>query len=220
MKFLKSTYAAAAFALAACLPAVSHAADLELLNEGFDNIASLPGWTQVNNSVPAGSGWFQGNPGVLSAQSGAPDAYIGASYLGAAGGTGMVDNWLITPTLNLSGLTSLSFYTTHEATPGFADMLEVRFAAGSGSGTDGFSTLLTTIGGTTAYPTSWEQFSASVDVSGPGRFAFRYLGDAAALNYVGLDSVRVVSAVPEPGAYLMLVMGLGALAISRRKQVK
>jgi hypothetical protein len=221
MKFLKTKYAATAFALAACLPAVAHAAGAELLNEGFNNVASLPGWTQVNNSVPAGSGWFQGNPDILSAQSGAPDAYIGASFLGAAGGAGMVDNWLITPTLNLSGTTALSFFTSHEATPGFADLLEVRVAAGSGSGTDGFSTLLTTIGGATAaYPTSWEQFSASVDVSGPGRFAFRYLGDAAALNYVGLDSVRVVSAVPEPGAYLMLVMGLGALAIRRRRHGK
>jgi hypothetical protein len=220
MKLLKTTYAAAAFALAALLPAAAHADGLEVLNEGFDNVAGLTGWTQVNNSVPRGTGWFQGNPDILSSHAGAPDAYVGASFLGAANGTGTVDNWLITPTLNLSGATTLSFFTSQEGSPGYADMVEVRFAAGNGTGTDGFSTLLTTIGGASTYPSTWQEFSASVDVDGPGRFAFRYLGDAAALNYVGIDSVRVVTAVPEPSLYLMLALGLGALPLLRRKLAK
>jgi hypothetical protein len=220
MKLLKTTYAAAAFALAAMLPAAAHADGLEVLNEGFDNVAALPGWTQVNNSAPPGTGWFQGNPDILASHAGAPDAYAGASFLGAAHGAGSVDNWLITPTLNLSGTTTLSFFTSQEGTPGYADLLEVRFAAGSGTGTDSFSTLLTTIGGASSYPSTWEEFSASVAVDGPGRFAFRYLGDAEALNYVGIDSVRVVTAVPEPSLYLMLAAGLGALPLLRRKLAK
>lgn len=220
MKLLKTTYAAAAFALAALLPAAAHADGLEVLNEGFDNVAGLTGWTQVNNSVPRGAGWFQGNPDILSSHAGAPGAYVGASFLGAANGTGTVDNWLITPTLNLSGATTLSFFTSQEGSPGYADMVEVRFAAGNGTGTDGFSTLLATIGGASTYPSTWQEFSASVDVDGPGRFAFRYLGDAAALNYVGIDSVRVVTAVPEPSLYLMLALGLGALPLLRRKLAK
>jgi hypothetical protein len=40
------------------------------------------------------------------------------------------------------------------------------------------------------------------------------------LNYIGLDTVRVVSAVPEPSVYLSLVMGLGALSLLRRRFVK
>jgi hypothetical protein len=219
MKTLKSKYAAAAFALAALVPALSHAAGAEVLNEGFNNVAGLSGWTQVNNSVPPGTGWFQGAPDVFGAQAGASSAYIAANYLGAAGGTGNVDNWLITPLLTLSGTTTLSFFTNHAGEPGFSDRLEVRFAAGSGGGTDAFSTLLLTISGAD-YPTAWQQFSTTVDVAGPGRFAFRYLGDAATLNYVGLDTVSVVTAVPEPSLYLMLVMGLGALTLLRRKLVK
>jgi hypothetical protein len=219
MKTLKSKYAAAAFALAALVPALSYAAGAEVLNEGFNNVPGLSGWTQVNNSVPPGTGWFQGTADVFAAQAGAANAYAAANYLGAAGGSGNVDNWLITPLLNLSGTTSLSFFTSHAGDPGFSDRLEVRFAAGSGTGTDAFSTLLLTISGA-AYPTAWEQFSATVNVDGPGRFAFRYLGDAATLNYVGIDTVSVVTAVPEPSLYLMMMLGLGALTLLRRKLVK
>jgi hypothetical protein len=219
MKTFKTKYAAAAFALAALVPALSHAAGVEVLNEGFNNVGNMSGWVQVNNSVPAGTGWFQGNAAVFNAQAGGPASYIAANYLGAANGVGSVDNWLITPLLNLSGTSTLSFFTSHAGDPGFSDKLEIRFASGTGTGTDAFSTLLATISGTN-YPTAWQQFTASVNVDGPGRFAFRYLGDASALNYVGLDSVRVVSAVPEPSLYLSLVMGLGALSLLRRKFVK
>jgi hypothetical protein len=219
MKTLKTKYAAAAFALAALVPAVSHAAGAQVLNEGFDNVNALPGWSQVNNSVPPGTGWFQGNPDVFGSQAGASNAYAAANYLGAANGVGNVDNWLITPVLNLSGTTTLSFFTSHAGDPGFSDRLEVRFASGSGTGTGAFSTLLLTIGAN-GYPTDWQQFSANVNVDGPGRFAFRYLGDASTLNYVGLDSVSVVTAVPEPSLYLMMAVGLGALTLLRRRFVK
>jgi hypothetical protein len=219
MKTFKTKYAAAAFALAAFAPALSQAAGVEILNEGFNNVGNLSGWTQVNHSVPAGTGWFQGNAGVFGGQDGGATSYIAANYLGAAGGAGSVDNWLITPLLNLSGTSTLSFFTSHSGEPGYSDKLEIRFASGTGTGTDAFSTLLATISGTD-YPTAWQQFSASVNLDGPGRFAFRYVGDAATLNYVGLDTVRVVSAVPEPSLYLTLAMGLGALSLLRRKVVK
>jgi hypothetical protein len=216
---LKTKYAAAAFALAALAPGLSCAAGAEVLNEGFNNVGNLSGWIQVNNSAPPGTSWFQGNKDVFAAQAGGPGTYIAANYLGAANGIGSVDNWLITPLLNLSGTSTLSFFTSHAGDPGFSDKLEIRFASGTGTGTDAFSTLLATISGA-SYPTAWQEFSASVNVDGPGRFAFRYVGDASTLNYVGLDSVRVVSAVPEPSLYLSLVMGLGALSLLRRKFVK
>lgn len=218
MKLLKTKQVAAAFALAALMPA-AYAAGQQVLNEGFDNVAGLTGWTQVNNSVQPGTEWFQGNPGVLTSQAGAPNAYIGANFNGALNGLGNVDNWLITPTLDLSGTSTLSFFTSNGGDLGFMDKLEVRFAPGSGAGTDAFSTLLITIGAAD-YPSSWQQFSASLNVDGPGRFAFRYLGDAATLSFIGIDSVSVVSAVPEPSLYLMLTLGLGLLAAVHRKSAK
>ena len=187
------------------------------LDEGFGNVGSLPGWSQLNHSFPAGTGWFQGNPGVFGAQAGPANAYAAANYLGAADGLGVVDNWLITPVLSLSGLTSLSFWTRHEAEGGFADYLEVRFASGSATETSSFTTLLGTIGGAAGYPADWSVFSSGLNVEGEGRFAFRYVGLADTLNYVGLDTVRIVTAVPEPATCALFALGLGALGFLRRK---
>jgi hypothetical protein len=53
-------------------------------------------------------------------------------------------------------------------------------------------------------------------LSGSGRFAFRYLGDATA-NYIGIDTVTV-NAVPEPSAWLMLGLGLGLTTLLLRRQ--
>jgi hypothetical protein len=217
MKPVNSLFAAAAFSLAALGAPAAHAAGVEVLNEGFDNVSGLNGWAQVNNSVPAGSAWFQGNPGLFAAQSGAADAYAAVNFLSAANGIGTVDNWLITPELTLSGNTVLSFFTRHEGTPGFNDVLEVRFSSGASLDPSSFTTLLTTLGGTADYPTDWQQFSATLDAIGTGRFAFRYFGEADTLNYVGLDSVSVVTAVPEPSTWAMLGLGLGLLGLKRRK---
>lgn len=223
MKLPKSYLAAGALALSALAPGAAQAgygssAGVVVLNEGFSDLSSLPGWTLVNNSSPAGNPWFQGNADVFGAQSGAANSYAAASFLGAANGQGVVDNWLITPVLSLSGLSNLSFYTAHEATLGFADFLEVRWAPGSGGGTNSFTTLLTTFGGVGSdYPVDWTRWSSDLNFQGEGRFAFRYVGNADSLNYVGLDTVRVVTAVPEPSLYVMLALGLGALSFMRRK---
>jgi hypothetical protein len=216
MKPLPKLLASAALLLAALGVASAHAAGTEILHEDFADVAALSGWTQVNQSVPPGSGWFQGNTGLFTAYSGAPDSYAAANFLGAANGSGNVDSWLITPLLDLSGLTTLSFFTRSAGDAGFADLLEVRFAYGAGSDPSAFGTLLTTVGGTAAYPTDWQQISASFDATGSGRFAFRYTGPADSLSYIGLDAVSVVTAVPEPASWAMLAAGMGLLGLMRR----
>ena len=144
MKPVNSVFAAAACSLAALGTSAAQAAGVELLNEGFGNVNGLSGWTQVNNSAPPGSGWFQGNAALFPARSGAADSYAAVNFLGADNGIGTVDNWLITPALDLSGATTLRFFT---------------------------------------------------------------------LNYVGLDTVSVVTAVPKPSTWAMLGMGLGLLGL-------
>lgn len=219
MKTLKTLTAAAALSLAAFAPLAVRAAGVEVLNEGFANVPGLSGWVQVNQSVPPGTGWFQGNAAVFAAQAGAADSYAATNYLGAQYGMGSVDNWLITPVLNLTGTTTLSFFTRAASDPGFADKIEVRFSSGSGTDTATFTTLLSTIG-PSGYPQDWTQYTLNMMFDGAGRFAFRYLGDADTLNYIGIDTVKVVTAVPEPELYLMFMVGLGTLGLLRRKVAK
>lgn len=213
MKTSKTLFASAACVLAILASPLAQAAGAVILNENFNNVGALSDWVRTNQSTPVGLSWFQGNPGVFGAQAGPAASYIGASYLSASQGFGSIDNWLITPELTLAGVTELSFFTRMQAVPGLNDMLEVRYSAGAGTATSGFTTLLTTIGGPSAYPASWQQFNASLVLSGSGRFAFRYVGDAAVANYIGIDTVRVMTAVPEPTGYLMLGLGLAVFSL-------
>ena len=217
MKTTKNIAAAVTLALAAIVPAIPYAQAVDVLSENFNDIDMLPGWSLVNNSTPVGDPWFQGTPEVFAAHQGAPGAYIAANFFSAGDEEGTIDNWLITPTLDLIGPTTLAFFTRTAPITGFNDTLEVRFSEGSGTGTAGFDTLLATIGGATPYPASWQEFSLSVAHVGEGRFAFRYTGDAATANYVGIDTVSVLS-VPEPSAYLMLGVGLFGLTMLRRRK--
>jgi hypothetical protein len=216
MKTLKTLTASAAFSVAALAPLAARAQTTDVLNEGFSTVSTLPGWVQVNNSSPAGTGWFQGNTVVFMAQAGAGDSYAAANYLSAQNGMGSVDNWLITPTLNLSGNSTLSFFTRSAGDPNYNDRLEVRIGYGSGTDISNFNNVLTTVGNG-GYPTDWLQNMIDFSANGTVRLAFRYVGDASTLDYIGLDSVRVISAVPEPSLALMLGLGLGALGLMRRK---
>ena len=202
----------------ASTPRTTQAGGVGVLSEDFGNLADSPGWVRINRSIPLGAPWCQGDPNVFPAHTGAPDNYAAASCLSAAHGVGRVDNWLITPTLMLSGLTTLSFFTSRERVDGFDDVLEVRFGRGSDTDTAAFDTLLASIGGAADFPAQWQPWHLDLTVDGTGRFAFRYLGDAARLSHIGLDTVRVVTRLPEPTSRLLLADGLGVLGLLCRHE--
>lgn len=217
MKPVCKLLAAVAFAFASHLPtAVNAAPQVTVLSESFDVVPFLPGWTIVNNSTPQGLSWFQGNPGVFPAQQGQPSSYIAASYLSAANGSGTVDTWLLTPQVNLWGESAISFFTRADGLAGFNDRLEIRFSPDGGSSDPAdFLLLLGAVGGFPPYPTSWEELVLHLDFYGSGRFAFHYFGDAAELNYIGIDTVTITT-VAEPAVWLLLTSALFALALQRR----
>lgn len=187
-------------------------AQTTLLAETFDNITSLTTWTLTNQSVPVGStGWFQGNPAVFPAQTGATNSYIGANFNNTTGAN-TISNWLITPQVLVQDGDVLKFWTRTSTGAAFPDRLEVRSSVGAvtvpsgATGVGSFTNVLLTINSTlvagpTGYPDVWTEFTITVaGVSATpvaANFAFRYFvtsggpaGDNS--NFIGIDTLSLV----------------------------
>lgn len=197
--------------------------------ENFNDITTLAGsgWVMVNNSNPAGStGWFQGDPTVFSAQSGAPDSYIAANF-NNAGFAGNISNWLITPEMTLFNGETVSFYARTESGGSiFNDGLELRLSTNGASTNVGttdssvgdFTTLLLSINASQngSFPEDWTLFTATISgLSGSGtaaRIALRYDVTDTSVNgdYIGVDHFSV----PEPSSIALSLIGVGFIGIS------
>ena len=217
------------------------AASAQNFTDGFENatyatgsaggtVTSAVTWTAVNNSSPIGvNSWFAG---TNTARTFAPRT--GSGYAAAnsnnGGGTATIDDYLMTPTLSLRNGETFSFFTRSPSTA-FADRLYVKLStAGSSIAVSDVATTLRSINpnlSTTAgaaYPTDWTQYTVTLSgLSGitSGRLAFDYNvtnggPNGANSNYIGIDDVAYVQAVPEPGT--VAAFGLGALAFVRRRK--
>ncbi len=209
------------------------------LTEGFDNITDLPskGWSLQNLSSPTGSNsWFQGNPGVFNAEAGPINSYLGANF-NSTGSTGTISNWAITPTRTYSNGDTFTFYTRTATDSIWADRLQIRLST-NGSSVDvgntalsvgDFSTLLLDINSaliSNGYPQVWTQYVVTLSgLGGPttGRIAFRYFvtdgGDGNSnSNFIGIDTLQITNAVPEPSTYAMAMLGAIALGLAGRRR--
>jgi len=180
------------------------------INEGFDDIRTLPGdgWVLMNHSEPLGAvDWFQGNDEVFPAFDGGPTAYIAANF-NDGGDLATISNWLLTPEIGLADGSTLTFYTRTVELSQFPDRLQIRMSTNGASVNIGvtafdvgdFTTLLLdinptyTIGG---YPEAWTQFTVNLNGVPPGsrgRLALRYFVEDAGpeginSNYIGIDRV-------------------------------
>lgn len=225
---------AAAAVLALALSLGAGGASAAPLTENFD--AGLPAsWTVRNLSQPPGTmGWFQGNEAVFQAQQGTPTSYLAANFASGAS-VSDISTWLILPTSTYQNGDTLSFFTRTTALSEWPDRLEVRFSNVGGTDVGNtaqsigtFSTLLVSINPTLAvggYPEDWTRYSTSLsELTGPttGAFAFRYTvseGGIAGINsnYIGIDTVQI-GAVPEPGTYVMMALGLGLVGLMRQRK--
>lgn len=209
--------ARAGFVAGTAAPVPNPAPRAIVVDEGFDDITTLPGagWTLQNNSDGIGStDWFQGNDTVFAAFDGATTAYIGANFNNTDGsGTATISNWLVSPPINFGTGASVSFYTRTVTASSFPDRLQVRVCpsgacsdfGAAGEGTGDFSVLALDINATESiggYPETWTQFTVTnaegLPTSGTGRIAFRYyVHDAGPVgnnsNYIGIDRVAIES---------------------------
>jgi hypothetical protein len=199
-----------------------------IFSEGFDNVAGLSGWTQINRSAPPGTtNWFQGNASVFPAFSGSTDSYIAANFENADIG-GNISNWLITPVISLMNGYVVTFYT--RSAGALPDRLELRLntsgttnVGATDTSVGDFTQLLLTVNPLlgTSYPTGWTQFSATISgLAGPtnATLGFRYFVPDTNSNadYIGIDSFQI-SDIPEPGT-AMLVTGVLAVLFTLRRR--
>jgi len=200
-----------------------------------EDFAVVPpaGWIINNQSATIGlTSWFQGNPTVFQAQSGASNSYAGANFNNTTG-TNTISDWLITPVMSLAVGDVVHFWTRTVTTPAFPDRLQLRESPTGGSNpgvgptsTGDFSQLLVDINPTysvAGYPSVWTEFTFTIgaaQASANARLAFRYFVEnggpsGANSDYIGVDTFSVTS-VPEPT--MLGLAGLGGLALARRRR--
>ncbi len=191
-------------------------AQVTSLTEGFDNVVPAD-WVTINHSAGSANGltltWFQGDPRQFTAFSGSDNSYAAANYQ-SAGKPGAINNWLITPELNLTSGGAITFYTRTISGSLHPDRLQVRLSrngasknVGQGANEVGdFTEVLLTINqslDTGGYPdTGWTQYTVSVPAgASSGRVAFRYYvtnGGSTGINsnYIGIDNFSYESVLP------------------------
>ncbi|MES2555918.1 MAG: choice-of-anchor J domain-containing protein [Bacteroidota bacterium] len=182
--------------------------------ENFDNITLLAGngWTLSNVSTPVGvTGWTQGpdvaGGGPFNAYNGATNSFISANFNNTTGSTGIISNWLVTPTRTLRNGDVITFYTRKATPDSYADRLEVRMSTngassnvGSGAATGDFTTLLLSVNPSLVlgvYPTAWTQYTITISgLPAPtsGRIGFRYFVTSAGptganSDFIGIDNI-------------------------------
>ncbi len=176
------------------------------------------------SSTQGGTNWFQGNETVFPAHAGA--GYVGANF-NTVTGANTINTYLMSKVRTFNNGDTISFWTRETTSNPFPDRLILKLSTnGAGTAQGDFATTLLTINPnltTTDYPETWTQYSVTLTgLAAPvsGRFAFNYnVTDGGPAgnnsNYIGIDSVSY-EAVPEPAS--MTALGLGALALIRRRR--
>lgn len=182
-------------------------------SENFDVFPAT--WTKLNLSAPAGANvWAQATTGILTyfgggAQSGATTSFGFVNFNSTTGGTGTINNWLITPDINLQNGDVISFYAIKGLSGGadvYPDGMQVRLStAGAASvaptagvaNVGSYTTLMHDINpglDETSFPTTWTEYTYTVTgLSGATdcRIAFRYLVTGAGPSGANSDQIGI-----------------------------
>ena len=196
---------------------------------GGDAMAFASGtWHALNNSSPLGVlGWFSSNS-VFAPNSGT--GQLNANFDNTTGGTGTIDNYMMSPVRTFNNGDTISFFTRTPTGSIWPDRTHLKLSLnGASTNVADFSTTLVSVNsglGGSVYPEVWTLFGATISgLGGPtsGRFAFNYnVTDGGPTgvnsNFIGIDDVTY-TAIPEPGTMIALGLGISALAARRRRKL-
>lgn len=193
------------------------------VDEGFDRVDLMTadgkfgvaggifedGWTRQNNSDSPGTGWMAKS--AADPVDGPAKAFIYSNPFASLSNTGTLSAWLLTPPVNFTATTKLSFYTRKYAYFTIPARMQVRVCAAADCGDVGtapedvgaFQDILLDINPgevDDVYPEEWTRYELTaadgLPTSGSGRLAFRqYIhqddgvlrGDTVALDRVVVE---------------------------------
>lgn len=174
--------------------------------------ASLPGWTVVGNDVLLLDTHYSepGNGVKFNANTGQQALDItGAGNTGPTDGveqtvTGLITGAVYTLTFDVGN----AFSSTVPPTPIYAGTpaasVNLVLTTDSGTTTSTYSNAVTTSG-----MVNWQQFTTSFTAGPSGTATIEFLNNTPiGINYAGLDSVVLTTAVPEPGPLTLCAAGL------------
>ena len=186
-------------------------------------------WVFANLSVLPWVCWFEGDPEIFPAHSGASNSYIGVNYQAGTGDATRISSWLLSPVLTFENGNAVSLWTRTVPGSDWPDSLQIRLSISGESTNVGtaatsvgvFTTLLTNINPllqVNGYPTNWTQYLMTISgLASPtqGRIGLRYYvnDNVAEADYIGVDDFMLL---PEPLAWLSAA-ALAILAARRRR---
>jgi hypothetical protein len=149
------------------------------------------GWKWVNNDGGGTTAIYNGSTTVFTAYEGPDTGYAAQNYNGA--NVMYIDQWLISPQVNIASGDSLTFWMRGASTQ-YPDSIEVRWSPTGDTALASFTGLW---GKYLVTPLAWAQWKGTFNAAGNMRVAIRYLiysGGATGQysDYIGIDLLKII----------------------------
>ncbi|MBL1212881.1 MAG: hypothetical protein HND52_05950, partial [Ignavibacteriae bacterium] len=190
-----------------------HQTEVNIFEDSFDGNNSIDslearGWIVIDaDGGGTTAAWYQGTIAVFNAYAGPDTGYVAANYNGG-NSSGVIDQWLISPVINVTAGDLLNFYT-QSPVGSWDDSINVYVSPTGGAAISDFTFEW---GRYVSNQGSWGLWSEAFPASGAVRFAIRYYisDNVVNSNFLGIDELSVFTptATLEPPTNLTASTGL------------